>query len=62
MKIIWNVATKCCAISNALVIHLRGTKKKSSPTDVLAKHKAQIPARKDLKTDLERQKIKKELE
>jgi uncharacterized protein YehS (DUF1456 family) len=36
---------------NALVIHLRGTKAKS-PQDVLAKHKAQIPARKDLKTDL----------
>jgi hypothetical protein len=29
---------------NALVIHLRGTKSKS-PTDVLAKHKAQIPAK-----------------
>jgi hypothetical protein len=37
---------------NALVIHLRGTKKIKKPTDVLAKHKAQIPARKDLKTDL----------
>jgi hypothetical protein len=66
MKIIWNVATKCCAISNALVIHLRGTKENpKSPTDVLAKHKAQIPARKDLKTDLNlkrSQKMKKELE
>jgi hypothetical protein len=29
---------------NALVIHLRGTKKTKNPTDVLAKHKAQIPA------------------
>jgi hypothetical protein len=29
-----------------------GTKETKSPTDVLAKHKAQIPARKDLKTDL----------
>jgi uncharacterized protein YehS (DUF1456 family) len=35
---------------NALVIHLRGTKENPA-TDVLAKHKAQIPAR-DLKTDL----------
>jgi hypothetical protein len=31
---------------NALVIHLRGTKENpKSPTDVLAKHKAQIPAK-----------------
>jgi hypothetical protein len=30
---------------NALVIHLRGTKENPKPTDVLAKHKAQIPAK-----------------
>ncbi|AWG21701.1 hypothetical protein FFWV33_09195 [Flavobacterium faecale] len=31
---------------NALVIHLRGTKENpKNPTDVLAKHKAQIPAK-----------------
>jgi hypothetical protein len=30
---------------NALVIHLRGTKENKKPTDVLAKHKAQIPAK-----------------
>ncbi len=31
---------------NALIIHLRGTKENpKNPTDVLAKHKAEIPAR-----------------
>jgi uncharacterized protein YehS (DUF1456 family) len=44
-EIIWNVATgKLRNFLNALVIHLRGTKKTKSP-DVLAKHKAQIPGR-----------------
>jgi hypothetical protein len=43
MKIIWNVAVLRNFL-NALVIHLRGTKIKK-PTDVLAKHKAQIPAK-----------------
>jgi hypothetical protein len=49
---------------NALVIHLRGTKSKS-PTDVLAKHKAQIPAKEGSKDRPEfkgSQKMKKELE
>jgi hypothetical protein len=57
---------ECVAISVAQFLKcfshsFTRNKKKSSPTDVLAKHKAQIPARKDLKTDLERQKMKKEL-
>jgi hypothetical protein len=30
---------------NALVIHLRNKRKSKNPTDVLAKHKAQIPAK-----------------
>ncbi|WP_264619597.1 DUF1456 family protein [Flavobacterium sp. 7A] len=35
---------------NALVIHLRGTKENpKNPTDVLAKHKAQIPAKEGTK-------------
>ncbi len=39
---------------NALVIHLRGTKENpKNPNDVLAKHKAQIPAKENTKERVE---------